>query len=110
MPKRILLADDDASLRALIRTTLGSDYHVAEAVDGAQTIALACSTHPDLLLIDADMPLLDGFAVSRTLRANPETREVPIVMLTGSNPAEHSQKRVAAELTGYLRKPFSPSQ
>jgi len=108
--KRILLADDDPQLRALIRATLGHNYELSEAVDGEEAISTAYEVQPDLILVDADMPVFDGFEVSRTLRGSEATRAVPIVMLTGTAPENHASLGVAAGLTGYLRKPFSPSE
>lgn len=107
--RTILIADDEASLRALVRVTLDSGrLRIIEAVDGDEALELARSEHPDLVLLDWSMPGRTGLEVARSLRADPSTAGIPIVMLTARTlPFD----REAAEDVGvetYMTKPFSP--
>ncbi|MEA2641178.1 MAG: hypothetical protein QOF51_2572 [Chloroflexota bacterium] len=106
--KRILLAGDDASLRALIRATLGTQFALSEAINGGEAIALAHQLRPDLLILQAHLPIVEGFTVCRALRASPLTRDLPIVMI--GERAGAKLRRNGIELDGYLQKPLIPSQ
>src|SRR5207237_2275058 len=78
--RRILLADDDQALRRLISTTLGTeDFELFQARDGEEALSLARSEHPELVLLDINMPKLDGFEVCSELRATPETAAIKVV-------------------------------
>ena len=105
----ILVADDEADVRALLARHLRrTGYRVVEASDGAQVIALAQRDHPDLALIDVKMPGTDGVAALRALRADPTTRELPVIMITAS-PAAAGENLWAINALGseLLFKPVS---
>lgn len=109
MTKIILIADDEPQLRLLVRTTLeDDDYDIHEAEDGEEALEIAAQVNPDLFVLDNMMPKLDGLAVCKELRANPQFSESPIIMLT----AKSQQYDIAAGKTAgvdyYLTKPFSP--
>jgi two-component system phosphate regulon response regulator PhoB len=109
--RRVLLADDDAALRRLISTTLGSDdFDLLQAVDGEQALALARTEHPELVLLDINMPKLDGFEVCRELKSSPETSEIKIVMLTARGADVDRARGREAGADEYFIKPFSPIQ
>jgi DNA-binding response OmpR family regulator len=109
--RRILLADDDQSLRRLISTTLGTDdFEVFQAVDGEQALSLARTEHPELVLLDINMPKLDGFEVCRELRAAPETAGIKVVMLTARGADVDRARAREAGADDYFSKPFSPIQ
>jgi len=102
----ILIADDRASSRELLRTVLErSGYEVLEAEDGQQALAEARSGHPDLVLLDLQMPGLDGFGVLAALREDPRFRDLPVVALTASAMRGDREKILAAGFTDYLAKP-----
>jgi DNA-binding response OmpR family regulator len=109
--RRLLLADDDASFRQLIVMTLGdADFDLLQAVDGEEALQVARDQRPALVLLDVNMPRMDGFEVCRHLKSDPTTSSMKIVMLTGRG-ADVDRRR-ARELgaDGYFSKPFSPVQ
>lgn len=105
----ILVADDRASSRELLRTVLErAGYEVLEAEDGEQALLRARSRHPDLVLLDLQMPELDGFGVLAELRGDPRFRDLPIVALTASAMRGDREKILEAGFTEYVAKPASP--
>ena len=109
--KRILLADDDAALRRLIRATLGdSDFHLLEASDGSIALDLARKETPSLIVLDVNMPGLDGFEVCRRLKADPATSDIKVVMLTARGSEVDRLEARNAGADEYFVKPFSPVQ
>jgi len=111
LKKRILLADDDASLRRLIRATFGeSDFHLLEASDGTRALELARQEKPSLILLDVNMPGLDGFEVCRRVKADPATSDIKVVMLTARGADVDRQEARNAGADDYFVKPFSPVQ
>lgn len=109
--RRVLLADDDAGLRRLVGTTLGSeDFDVLHATDGDEALQVARAEHPELVLLDVNMPKRNGFEVCRLLKDDPATAGIKVVMLTArGNEADRAQGR-AAGADEYFIKPFSPVQ
>jgi two-component system, OmpR family, alkaline phosphatase synthesis response regulator PhoP len=109
--RRVLLADDDPSLLRLISTTLGTDdFELLQATDGEQALEAARRHHPDLVLLDVNMPRLDGFEVCRQLKSDPETASIKVVMLTarGTDADRARGRELGAD--DYFAKPFSPIQ
>jgi two-component system, OmpR family, phosphate regulon response regulator PhoB len=109
--RRVLVADDDAALRRLIITTLSSsDFELLQAVDGEDAVRIAREQHPVLVLLDVNMPKLDGFEVCRLLKADPSTCGIKVVMLTarGADPDRARGRELGAD--DYFIKPFSPVQ
>lgn len=105
----ILIADDRASSRELLRTVLErANYQVLEAEDGEQALAQARNGHPDLILLDLQMPGLDGFGVLAELRADPQLKDLPVLALTASAMRGDREKILAAGFTDYLAKPAGP--
>jgi two-component system phosphate regulon response regulator PhoB len=108
---RVLVADDDAALRRLILTTLGTrDFDMVEAADGEEALRLAREQHPELLLLDVNMPRLNGFEVCTQLKTEPSTASIKVVMLTAR---DSDIDRVRGRQVGaddYFSKPFSPVQ
>lgn len=105
----ILIADDRASSRELLRTVLErAGYRVLEAEDGEQALVQARSGQPELVLLDLQMPGLDGFGVLAELRGDPRFRDLPIVALTASAMRGDREKILEAGFTEYLAKPASP--
>jgi DNA-binding response OmpR family regulator len=109
--RRILLADDDSGLRRLIGTTLGTkDFDVLHAVDGEEALRIARQQHPELVLLDVNMPKLDGFQVCRFLKTDPETSGIKIVMITARGTDVDRARGRDAGADDYFIKPFSPIQ
>ncbi|WP_430783881.1 SpoIIE family protein phosphatase [Actinoplanes sp. G11-F43] len=104
---RILLADDNADLRDHVSRLLSPHWDVATAVDGAAALELAREQQFDLVLTDVMMPRLDGFGLIAELRAEPRTRDVPIVVLSARAGEESAVEGLSAGADDYLAKPFS---
>lgn len=107
--KRILLCDDEEVLRSLIRATFDDGrYSIAEAEDGDQSLELARSVRPDLVVLDMMMPGRSGLEVLHELRADPALAQTPVVMLTARARPADRDAATAAGADRYLAKPFSP--
>ena len=111
MKRRVLLADDDPGLRRLIGTTLGTeDFDLLQAVDGEEALQIARQQHPELVLLDVNMPKLDGFEVCRHLKSEPATSGIKVVMLTARSEEVDRARGREAGADEYFTKPFSPVQ
>jgi two-component system cell cycle response regulator DivK len=105
----ILIADDRPSSRELLRTVLErAGYDVIEAEDGEAALAQARSHLPNLILLDMQMPRLDGYGVLEQLRAEPRFAQLPVLALTASAMVGDREKILAAGFTEYLSKPAGP--
>ena len=108
---RILTVDDSHSLRRMVAFTLQMAGHeVTQAADGSDGLQKAKENTIDLALVDVNMPVMDGIELVRELRALPDYRKTPILMLTTESSAEMKQKGRVAGATGWIIKPFSPDQ
>jgi two-component system chemotaxis response regulator CheY len=108
---RILAVDDSASMRDLVKFTLsGAGFDVTQAADGAQALEYARKDRFDLILADVNMPNLNGIELIRALRAETPYRHTPILMLTTESSVERKREGKAAGATGWIVKPFDPSQ
>jgi len=111
MKKRILVIEDTEDNRQIIRDLLTSfDYELIEAVDGAEGVAMAQSHHPDLILMDIQLPVIDGYEATRRIRAIPDLVKVPIIAVTSYALSGDEAKTREAGCDGYVAKPFSPRQ
>lgn len=107
----ILVADDDRDVVDLVTIGLGrSGYEILQAFDGQEALDLALERVPDLCVLDVTMPYLDGYEVTRRLRANRATGSIPIVLLTARAQEVDAQQGFDAGATDYVRKPFSPQK
>ncbi len=107
----ILAADDDEDILQLIVFRLErSGYMVLQAHDGEEALALALENRPDLAVLDVQMPKIDGFELTRRLRAEPVTSRMPIILLTARVQDADVQEGFDAGADDYLRKPFSPQE
>lgn len=102
----ILVIDDEEVVRDTLEALLGGSYRLHLAKDGAEGMALALETRPDLILLDAMMPRLDGFEVCARLRADPETAEMPIIMITSLDDRDSRLRGLGAGVDDFLCKPF----
>ncbi len=108
---RVLVADDDDSIAKLLGRALQQDgYEVLRASNGAEAVELAEQQHFDLILLDAQMPVMDGFAACRAIRADPRLDAIPIVMLTARSGESDVMAGFAEGVTDYMTKPFAISQ
>ena len=106
MKKKILIADDQAPSRELLRIILESEgYDVVEACDGAEAVVKTRQQPPDLILLDLQMPVLNGFEVVRILRSELQLARIPVVALTASAMHGDREKALEAGFTGYIAKP-----
>jgi len=109
--KRILVVEDQEDLRGMLRDLLtGSDYSVIEATDGAAGIAMAKSERPDLILMDIQMPVIDGYEATRQIRADPTIDGIPIIAVSSFAMKGDEQKARSAGCDHYVTKPYSPMQ
>jgi CheY-like chemotaxis protein len=105
----ILIADDELHIQELVRVTLeGDGVQVVTAADGLETLDLARTLCPEIVLLDVHMPGLDGFEVCRRLRNDPRLAATNIIMLTAAAQASDAAQGLAAGADHYLTKPFSP--
>jgi DNA-binding response OmpR family regulator len=107
----ILAADDDEDILQLVVFRLErSGYYVLQARDGEEALRLALENTPDLAVLDVMMPKMDGFEVTRRLRAEEATKRMPIIMLTARAQDSDVEEGFDAGANDYLRKPFSPQE
>lgn len=105
----VLIADDDEDILALVRATIERSGHEVMAVrDGAAALSAMAKRRPDLAVLDIAMPELDGLEVLRRLRADDETRDLPVILLTAQAQAADVERGFATGASAYVRKPFSP--
>lgn len=111
MAYKILVVDDEPSIVRLMEFILARQGHeMLVAVNGEEALQ-AVKTHcPDLVLLDIMMPRIDGYEVARTLRADPATAQLPIIMLSAKAQEEDIQKGIDVGVNEYITKPFSPEQ
>jgi CheY-like chemotaxis protein len=105
--KRILIADDEETVRTLVKRLLGKNYKVLEADDGEEAVKVAVNQKPDLILMDILMPKMDGLTACYAIKRNPATKGIPVVMLTAVDyelNRKLSQDVMGAQ--GYITKPF----
>jgi two-component system cell cycle response regulator DivK len=111
MTKRILVVEDRADNRQILRDLLGSTgYELVEAEDGAQAVEAVSKQRPDLILMDIQLPNMDGYEATRRIRANPDNKSIPIIAVTSYALTGDDAKALAAGCDAYVAKPFSPRQ
>jgi signal transduction histidine kinase/CheY-like chemotaxis protein len=104
---RIVLADDNADMRAYLGKLLGARWRVDVASDGVEALELTRRLRPNLVVTDVMMPQLDGFGLLRALRADPQTSDIPVVMLSARAGEESRVEGFEAGVDDYLVKPFT---
>lgn len=107
--RSVLVVEDHDDTRLMLRTMLElrGGIVVVEAENGAMAIALATNVHVDLILMDTDLPVVDGYAATSRIREYTPTHEIPIVMMSGHAEPAAQVRAFAAGCTEYLVKPFS---
>jgi two-component system, cell cycle response regulator DivK len=111
MSKRILVIEDQEDNRRILRDLLTSaDFEVIEAVDGEAGLAAAATHRPDLVLMDIQLPGLDGYEATRRIKADAALRAIPVIAVTSYGLAGDADKALAAGCNAYISKPYSPRQ
>ena len=111
MTKRILVVEDQEDNRRIIRDLLTSvGYEVIEATTGEEGVLFAETHRPDLILMDIQLPVLDGYEATRRIKANSELRHIPIIVVTSYALSGDDEKARAAGADAYVAKPFSPRE
>src|SRR5438876_1049009 len=107
MPKKVLLIDDNKETVMSLHFALEkAGYQVDYAYDGQEGYTKAVEVNPDLIILDIMMPVMDGFTMNRHLKENPQTRTIPVIIITaksGVPPPDGSKEAVAS---AYIKKPF----
>ena len=109
--KKILVVEDTEDNRQILRDLLGmAGYDMIEAHDGAEGVSQATEHKPDLILMDIQMPVMDGYEATRQIKANPELKAIPILAVTSYALSGDEQKTRDAGCDAYIAKPYSPRQ
>ena len=109
MSKCILVVEDQEDNRRILRDLLGNaGYELMEAESGEDALAAVGAQRPDLILMDIQLPVMDGYEASRRIKSMPELKAVPIIAVTSYALAGDEAKAQAAGCTAYISKPFSP--
>jgi len=109
MSKRILVVEDQEDNRRILRDLLTSaGYEVIQAENGEAALAVVAKVRPDLILMDIQLPLLDGYEVTRRIKTDPALRAIPIIAVTSYALSGDEGKARAAGCDAYLAKPYSP--
>lgn len=107
----IVVADDDPDIVMLVSAVLSKNgFEVARATNGTDALELVRTRGPDLAVLDISMPNLDGIEVLRFVRSDPETAELPVILLSARAQEADVKNGYAVGASKYMRKPFSPSE
>ena len=111
MAQTVLIVDDSAPLHALVKVHLGDDaVLIHSAYDGSTALIAAASLRPDLILLDVDMPDMNGFEVCRCLKANAATADIPVIFLAAGTSADEKVCGLNLQAVDYITKPFDPAE
>jgi putative two-component system response regulator len=105
---RILIVDDEPINIQVLSGILEGDYKLIAATSGQKALDLAKRQKPELILLDMVMPEMDGLAVCRALKADPETKEIPVIFVTSMSDAANEELGLDAGAVDYISKPVSP--
>jgi two-component system, cell cycle response regulator DivK len=105
----ILVVEDQADNRQILRDLLGNaGFDLIEVENGEEALAVVAKQRPDLILMDIQLPMMDGYEATRRIRANPEMKDVPIIAVTSYALTGDDAKALAAGCNAYVTKPYSP--
>lgn len=111
MSKRILIVEDQEDNRSILRDLLSAaGYELIEATNGAEGVEIARRERPDLILMDIQLPVVDGYEAARRIKADAELKAIPIIAVTSYALSGDEAKARSAGCDGYVTKPFSPRQ
>ena len=109
MSKRILVVEDTENNRRILNDLLtNAGFEVIEATDVEKGVAMATQGQPDLILMDIQLPVVDGYEATRRIKSNPALRKIPVIAVTSYALSGDEAKARAAGCEGYIAKPFSP--
>jgi two-component system cell cycle response regulator DivK len=109
MSKCILVVEDQADNRRILRDLLvNAGYELIEAESGEEALTAVTTRRPDLILMDIQLPVIDGYEATRRIRLNPELKSIPIIAVTSYALAGDEAKALDAGCSAYVTKPFSP--
>jgi len=109
--KTVLTIDDSRTMRDMLMMALvDAGYHVIQAVDGIDGLETLSAEGADVIITDINMPRLDGFGVIEGVRADPNHRQTPVLVLTTESDAAKKQRARDAGATGWIVKPFDPAK
>jgi two-component system cell cycle response regulator DivK len=107
--KHILVVEDQEDNRQILRDLLGSaGFELSEAENGEEAIAAVAKRRPDLILMDIQLPVMDGYEATRRIKADPATKAIPIIVVTSYALSGDEGKARAAGCDAYVTKPYSP--
>ncbi len=108
---KILIADDSDMMRKIAKMIMEKAGHtVIEAHDGNEAVALAKNELPNLVLLDAEMPEMDGWEACKAIKADPATAQIPVLMCTGHDLSQEPEELTAIGASGYITKPYQAQQ
>jgi len=111
MTKRILVVEDQEDNRRILRDLLTSaDYEMTEAENGEEALASVVELRPDLILMDIQLPIMDGYEATRRIKADPSLKDIPIIVVTSYALSGDETKARDAGCDAYVTKPYSPRQ
>ena len=111
MSRRILVVEDQEDNRQILRDLLGSaDYEMDEAENGQEALDAVAKQRPDLILMDIQLPIMDGYEATRRIKANPAYKDIPIIVVTSYALSGDEGKARDAGCDAYVTKPYSPKQ
>ncbi len=109
--KTVLLVEDNEDNRIVYATVLQYfGFRVIEATDGAEGVRIARESHPDLVLMDISIPVIDGWNATSMIKGDPETQTIPVIALTAHALPEDRARSLSVGCDGYLAKPCEPSR
>jgi CheY-like chemotaxis protein len=107
MKKKVLIVDDEYTIRELVELSLDPDYAVLKAETGMEALELLAE-RPDLIILDVMMPQMDGYEVCRRIKADERTKDTPVIMLTAKHGIDDLKEAIRADCDEYITKPFEP--
>jgi two-component system, cell cycle response regulator DivK len=109
--RSVLYVEDNEYNRKIVRRLLSrTDYRLREAIDGEAALGMVREERPDLILMDVQLPKMSGLDVTRALRADPATTDIPIIVVTSFALSGDDQRAMAAGASAYIAKPYSPRE
>ena len=111
MTRHILVVEDQEDNRQIVRDLLtANDYEMTEAENGEEALAAVAKDRPDLILMDIQLPVMDGYEVTRRIKADPSLSSIPVIAVTSYALSGDEEKARAAGCDDFVPKPFSPRQ
>ncbi len=110
MTKILVVEDEEHILRVVALTLMGEGYEIIEAVHGLMGYSKAVSEQPHLIIMDLNMPVMDGLAALSKLKRNPATEKIPVIILTSRIDAASERQCMQAGATDYIKKPWGQQE